>query len=168
VSSLRKRPLKARRPVPEPDDADAAELAAVALLARRDFGSAELAARLLERGYEAGLVAQLIASLQERRALDDARFAGHYVSYHAARGQGPARIRRDLDALGVAGALCEEALAAGPDWRALARDVRRRRFGPELPADWAEKGRQARFLQYRGFTNDHIRIALGPDFDPDT
>jgi SOS response regulatory protein OraA/RecX len=67
---------------------------------------------------------------------------------------------------GVAAALVEEALASVADWAALAREVRRRRFGPEPPADWKEKGRQARFLQYRGFSNDHIRSALGAEFDP--
>ena len=167
MPSLRKRPLKARRAASQPDDPAAAELAAVGLLARRDYASADLAARLCERGYEAGVVATLVADLQERRVLDDARYAGHYVSYHAGRGQGPARIRRDLDTLGVAAPLIDEALAAGPDWAALARDVRRRRFGAEPPAEWAEKGRQARFLQYRGFSNDHIRLALGPDFELD-
>jgi regulatory protein len=46
-------------------------------------------------------------------------------------------------------------------------EVRNRKFGPEPPADWPEKARQARFLQYRGFSSDHIRLALGADFDLD-
>jgi len=140
----------------------------VTLLARRDFGSAELAGRLRERGYDEPTVATVIASLLERRALDDARFAMHFVAYRAGRGQGPARIQRELGDLGVEAVLVEEAVAAGPDWLALARDVRRRRFGAEAPEDWAEKSRQARFLQYRGFSNDHIRTAIGPDLDLDS
>ena len=69
----------------------------------------------------------------------------------------------------VAAALAEiaEALQAGPDFAALCRDVRRRRFGAELPAEWKERARQSRFLQYRGFSSDHIRSAFGPDFDPE-
>ncbi len=78
------------------------------------------------------------------------------------------RIRRDLGQAGVAAPLIDAALAAVGDWAGIARQVRRRRFGAKAPASWAEKGRQARFLQYRGFTNDHIRSALGPDFDPDS
>jgi len=47
--------------------------------------------------------------------------------------------------------------------------VRARRFGAEVPADWREKARQARFLQYRGFSADHIRSALGAsDFETDS
>lgn len=104
-----------------------------------------------------------LAGLVEERALDDLRFAQNYVSFHAARGQGPVRIGADLAALGLTPVEIEAALGAGPDWRALAREVRARKFGAGPPGSWAEKGRQARFLQYRGFSSDHIRFALGSD-----
>jgi regulatory protein len=122
---------------------------------------------LRERGYEPELIEALIEQLRARRMLNDERYAGHFVEYHSARGQGPVRIRRDLGAAGVDAELIEGALASGPDWAALAREVRRRRFGPKVPDTWREKGRQARFLQYRGFSNDHIRTALGADFELD-
>ena len=57
--------------------------------------------------------------------------------------------------------------AAAEDWAALAREVRRRRFGLSPPGDYAERARQARFLQYRGFSNEQIRAALGPGEDTD-
>ncbi|HTV77182.1 MAG TPA: regulatory protein RecX [Steroidobacteraceae bacterium] len=151
----------AGEPSPRPD----ARRAAVALLARRDFACGELAARLQQGGYDAQAVAAVIADLKAERVLDDARFAGHYVAYHAQRGQGPRRIALDLGTRGVAPAQVEAALAAGPDWAALAREVRNRRFGRTLPVSWPEKARQGRFLQYRGFSSDHIRSALGPDFE---
>ena len=166
MPSLRKRAPR-RIEAPDPRDAAAAELAAVTLLARRDYACGELAGKLRERGYDADVVQQLVDELRGRRLLNDERYAGHFVDYHRARGQGPVRIRRDLEAFDVDAALIDAALAAGADWAAVAREVRRRRFGSEEPADWREKGRQARFLQYRGFSNDHIRAALGPDFEPD-
>jgi regulatory protein len=141
--------------------------AALALLARRDFPSGELRSRLERRGFDAVAVSAVIQELIEERALNDGRFAGNYVSYEAARGRGPVRIRAELTALELPGELIEAALVEGPDWRALAREVRRRKFGPGLPADWTQKARQARFLQYRGFSSDHIRSALGADFDLD-
>jgi regulatory protein len=143
-------------------------MAAVAFLARRDYACGELAGKLRERGYDAGMVQALVADLADRRLLDDERYALHFAEYRRARGQGPVRIRRDLEAFSVADAYIEAALAAVPDWSAVARDVRRRRFGAVAPTDWAEKGRQARFLQYRGFSNDHIRSALGPDLELDS
>ena len=147
----------------------AAERLAYVFLARRDHSAAELADRLCDKGHEAGLVAAVIEQLRERGYVDDGRFAAHYVTAHAGRGQGPLRIRRELEGLGVAGEVVAEALGNGPDWGQLAREIRGRRFGAEPPQSWPDKARQGRFLQYRGFSPDHIRSALGapdPDLDP--
>ena len=164
-----------RRRVSDPDKAEAkardpaaARAAAIAQLARRDFASGELRLKLESHGYDKAIVATLVGELIEERVLDDARYAEHYVAYHAERGHGPLRIAAELRSLGVADALVDAALATGPDWRALARDVRVRKFGAEPPEEWAERTRQARFLQYRGFSSDHIRIATGADFDADS
>jgi regulatory protein len=148
-----------------PPDPQKARLAAVALLARRDFATGELAARLREDGYPDDAVAALIADLTQGRILDDGRFATHFVAYHAERGQGPRRIARELAQRGVSQAHIDVALASGPDWAARAREVRVRRFGLTIPDSWAEKAKQGRFLQYRGFSSDHVRSALGPDFE---
>jgi regulatory protein len=152
---------KARRP------RDVRE-AAIALLARRDYSRSELERRLGSQGYGPEDVTALVREFTENRALDDTRFAQNYVSYHAARGQGPVRIHAELEALGVAAGLIEAALAEGPDWRALALEQCRRRFGALAPAGRREQLRQARFLQSRGFSSDHIRSALGADFDADS
>lgn len=119
------------------------------------------------KGFDPVVVDGAIQDLLEERALNDERYAANYVSYHAARGCGPLRIAAELRALDLSAEMVENALASGPDWRALARDVRVRKFGTEPPADWPEKARQARFLHYRGFSSDHIRLALGTDFDLD-
>ena len=148
-------------------DAGAARMQALAVMARRDHGSRELAGKLAERGFAVDLVATLIEELQDERLLDDARYVEHFVAAHARRGQGPMRIRQDLRQLKVAEELVSQALLAGPDWGAVCREVRVRKFSADIPADWAEKTKQARFLQYRGFSSDHIRLALGPDVDAD-
>jgi regulatory protein len=54
-----------------------------------------------------------------------------------------------------------------PDFLALARAARTRKFGPEIPKDRKERAKQARFLQYRGFSTDHIRAALDGDLEVD-
>jgi regulatory protein len=139
----------------------------MSLLARRDYASGELRAKLEQQGYDGPIVAAVVAELTEERVLNDARYAENYVTYHAGRGQGPLRIAADLKALGMPGEVIEAVLATGPDWRILAREVRVRKFGTQEPPSWPEKARQARFLQYRGFSSDHIRSALGADFDLD-
>jgi len=148
-------------------DPEAVRAAAVRLLARRDFSCAELTERLLGDGCPRDLVEVTVVELRQGRILDDARYAQHYVAYHADRGQGPDRLAAALEERGLAPGLIEAALRSGPDWCALAREVRLGRFGLAPPRTRAEKVRQARFLQYRGFSADHIRSALGPDFDPD-
>ena len=148
-------------------DARAVRNAALALLARRDFASVALCRRLESSGYDTEVVGDTVAALARERMIDDARFGENYVAYHAGRGQGPVRIGADLKAAGLAGDLIDTALAAASDWRARAQAVRSRKFGPELPQTWPEKCRQARFLQYRGFSADHIRAALGTDLNLD-
>ena len=143
---------------------------ATAWLARRDHCGAELAARLERRGFRAALIEQALAALRERGYLDDERYAREFVRVHVARGQGPLRIRYELVGLGLPAVLAESTLQQHAEeqggWAALARRVRRRRFGEEWPAERLERARQARFLQSRGFSPDHIRTALG-QYAPD-
>lgn len=146
-----------------PDDAQATRAAAIALLARRDFASRELSERLIERGFEAAMAASVVTELLGEGVLDDGRYAQNYVTYRAGRGQGPVRIAAELRRRGLAAELIEAALATGPDWRALARKVCRAKFGSQPATSWAERARQARFLQYRGFSSDHIRAATGAE-----
>jgi regulatory protein len=160
---FRGRPRK--RQASDPADAAAADLALTVLLARREHASAEARQKLLDQGYDAAVVEQVLAEFTERHLLDDSRFAEHYVAAHAGRGQGPVRIRHALADLGLAADVIEQSLAEGPDFRKLCRQLRQRRFGDELPPDWTEKAKQVRFLQYRGFSLDHIRSALGPDIE---
>jgi regulatory protein len=147
-------------------DADAARTTAVALLARRDFASGELRKRLRAKAFDTGAVATVIADLTREGLLNDERYALNYVTYRAGRGQGPIRIAAELRGHGLDPAVIETALAGGPDWCSLARKTRTARFGPP-PDSWADKARQARFLQYRGFSSDHIRAATDADFDLD-
>jgi len=137
------------------------------MLARRDHCSAELAARLEARGFDADVVQTTLAELVARGYLDDERYARAWIRAHAARGQGPLRLRQELLAHGLATAIIEGALEAyaseGGEWLRLAREVRLRRFGRAAPRERAELARQMRFLQYRGFSHEHIRQVLGED-----
>ncbi len=143
-------------------DERAVRTAALALLAGRDFGRHELAERLLRKGYPSGLIAVVLDGLMSERLLSDDRYAGQFVGQRAARGKGPVRIRMELRHRGVESATVDDSVAAAEvDWIESARALRRRRFGEGPPADARERAKQARFLQYRGFTAEQIRAALG-------
>lgn len=153
-------------------DASAARAAGITLLARREYASGELAAALVRKGYDQAAATQAVTQMGEERLLNDGRYAEALVRSLTRRGQGPARIRQALSDAGIAPAGIEAALATAPDFANLAGEVRRRRFGEALPAEWAEKARQMRFLQYRGFSRDQISAALAGsggdmELDPD-
>jgi regulatory protein len=158
---------RAKREVSTDDSSDLlkARAAAVKLLARRDFASTELKQKLQAQGFDTHVVEEAVGELAGGGILNDARYAEQFVTHHAERGQGPVRIAALLKEQGLPDETIAAALAAGPDWRARAREVRIRRFGLPEPATWPEKAKQGRFLQYRGFSSDHIRAALGPDVD---
>jgi regulatory protein len=164
----RRRPERSAAHALAAGDEAAARLAALRLLNRRDYCAAELTARLVERGAAEADAAAVVTQLGCERLVDDARYAEHFVAWHAGRGQGPLRIAQELRELGVEPGLVVQAVEAGsPVWRERCTQVRRRRFGEELPAEWKERARQARFLQYRGFSADQVRAALGHDIELD-
>jgi regulatory protein len=156
----------AGRPV-EPLDARAARVAALDALARRDYASEDLRLKLLEKGYDISVVLPLLGALRDEKLLDDRRYLENFVAYHAAKGQGPLRIRLDLRRHGLQGTLVEEYLDSFPEWIAQLEKARVKKFGAQLPQDYAGRQRQARFLGYRGFTSAQIRMALGFDVDLD-
>jgi regulatory protein len=155
------------RPV-EPLDARAARVAALDALARRDYASEDLRLKLLQKGYDASVVLPLLDALRDEKLIDDRRYTESFVAYHAARGQGPLRVRLDLQRHGVQGPLVDECLEKYPDWIAQLQKARLKKFGAQVPKNYADRRLQARFLSYRGFTSAQIRMALGFDVELDS
>ena len=137
---------------------------AMDLLARREHSHLELEHKLSSRGMDAEIIHAVLIELKGDELLDDDRFAESFVSHRVSRGQGPVRIREDLKQRGVQGEHVE-ILLRGHDWLALARDVRRQKFGGETPHEFSERARQARFLTYLGFTSEQAMAALGGEDD---
>ena len=142
------------------------EVVAVRLLSRREHSTEELKRKLATKGYPEASIEAVLDKLGKKQWVSDQRFAANYVHHHARRGQGPVRIRAQLRQQGVTDDRIQQEMgAAERDWNGLAAEVRRRKFGAGLPKTAAERAKQARFLQYRGFNSDQIRAAL--KFDPD-
>jgi regulatory protein len=110
--------------------------------------------RLRRRGAPAPVAAEVLADLTARGYLDDAAFARHWVATRSARGYGPARLRAELRARGVAGSLVDAALAAqGDDELERARAVARRRLPALQRADRTRAAARLRdHLVRRGYS----------------
>jgi regulatory protein len=151
---------------PEAVDEAACKRTAVELLARREHSRLELERKLATRGFPEAVIGPALDALEQSGVLVAHRFTESFIRSRIAKGQGPARIRAELAERGVAGEQAAEHLRGGDvDWQAAARAVRSKRFGAEPPRDFRERARQARFLQYRGFTADQVRAALELDAD---
>jgi regulatory protein len=168
VRTPKKRSLRREgRDEVDPLDGRAARAAALDILSRRDYSSGELRSKLRGKGYDPGMIAELIERLSAEKLLDDARYLENFVAYHASRGQGPNRVGADLRRLGLPAAEIEATLAAYPDWLSQLKRAREKKFGTSLPTNYADRQRQARFLAYRGFSGAQIRAAMGFDTDLD-
>jgi regulatory protein len=143
---------------------------AVTLLARRDYSSVDLKKKLAERGYTEHAREVVVDDMVSMNKVNDERFGQNLVAFRARRGHGPARIRQQLKKSGLTREAIDGAVKGeeAPDFLALARATRIRKFGPEIPKDRKERARQARFLQYRGFSTDHIRAVLEGDPEDDS
>jgi regulatory protein len=134
---------------------------AMDFLARREYGQAELVRKLADKGYQRRITEDEVVRLAEEGLQSDTRFADSFVQSRINQGKGPVRIRVDLAQRGIRDGVIEGAIeTADVDWFELAEAERVKKFGPEVPAEFREKARQMRFLQYRGFEQDHISAAF--------
>ncbi len=133
-------------------------LQALKLLARRDYSRAELRSRLLPHADSADALDAELDRLQATQLLSDSRYATQRV---AARGQryGDTRLRQELRQRGVSDDEIALALPEAGDEMERCQQVWARKFG-QLPDSPAERARQMRFLQYRGFSATAIRHVL--------
>lgn len=139
---------------------DAHEIA-LRLLTRREHASGELARKLQQRGVSREQAHEALAALHEQGWQSDKRFAEQFARDHAARGDGPLKIRAAMQQRGVSASLIDEALRElEVDWLASAGAARCKRFGVELPQDAADSMRQQRFLLTRGFSASDARSAV--------
>lgn len=106
--------------------------------------------------YDVAVVDRVVATLKEKRILNDRRTAEEAVA-RASRGKpiGRERLRQSLLARGAAEEVVSEALEGYADEAELARQALAGRFGAD-----DSPGKAGRYLISRGFDEDTVRSAL--------
>ena len=132
---------------------------ALRLLARREHTRVELQRKLMQKCPDASSteIKTVLDALAAENSLSEERFTGAYIRMRVARGFGPLRILSELNERGIA-AECATPHFAEIDWIDCAVLTREKRFGKTLPMDLTERSQQMRFLEYKGFSHEQIRL----------
>lgn len=137
---------------------------ALALLSRRDMGRAEFVAKLIASGFEKPEVEEAATWCHSQSFLNETRYVED-VAHRLSVKYGTSRVANTLRSKGVTEKAIAEAL---PDLKVSELDQARllwaRKFGsPGQNA--AEKAKQMRFLQSRGFSFDTIKKVVRGESD---
>ncbi|MEQ8289012.1 MAG: regulatory protein RecX [Gammaproteobacteria bacterium] len=130
-------------------------------LARREHSRRELRQKLSRNCKDDELIEELLDKLSAEGLQSDARFAESFVQQRYNKGQGPLKIKQELNQRGIDTGLIADCLNADQlDWLALAEQTRVKKFGSDVPRDYQNKAKQSRFLYSRGFTSEQISLVL--------
>jgi regulatory protein len=139
---------------------------ALQYLAYRPRTAHEVRQKLRQSGFEEEIVTQVMERLQARGDVNDAAYAQAYLKTRLdRRGEGPQRIRRDLQRRGIHQALLHETLQqclTAEDMLAAARTQAARRW-PRLAreADPAKRRKKlGDFLYRRGFPYELVQQVM--------
>ena len=133
---------------------------ALKLLARREHSARELKRKLAARGISDHDAAAAVEHAMAENWQSDTRYAEMLVRSRVNQGYGPVRNEAELEVAGVPSEQIRAALeTAGVDWRGLAREAHAKKFGTP-PKSSAERAKQYRYLQGRGFDGSQIAATL--------
>jgi regulatory protein len=126
-------------------------------LARREHSEQELRRKLKARAGDDDAVEEVLRQLKDERLQSDERFTEAYVHHRVNAGIGPLKIRYELRQKGIDESLADAILEPmAEQWEAMMRRQRERKYGEVIPSAYAERMKQARFLQNRGFSPESV------------
>jgi regulatory protein len=133
---------------------------ALKLVAGREYSSKILRQKLLEFEFDVESIELVLQHFIEKNWVNDQRYAEMYVRKKWRAGLGPVRISRELQHNGVGqhakAALDQEEI----DWFEAAKQVFIKKYKNYTQNDLKALAKQTRFLQYRGFSFEHIQYVL--------
>lgn len=131
---------------------------ALSLLERRDYGSEELCAKLVEKGVEPDEARAAVRYMVRVGFIDDERYAAMVVRHYAAKGYGIGRVREELRRRKLDRELWDAALAELPEPDETVDALLRAKLrGKAADRDTIRKAGAA--LVRRGFTWEAVKAA---------
>ncbi len=138
---------------------------AIQVLTPREHSIHELRLKLIKRNIDREKIEAILMYLIELNYLSDERFAEAYVAERTRKGDGPNKIRSNLQKRGVNRALIEKFVSLDDDyWADQAINVMRKRFpayddemGPLQLAEWTKR---RNLLMNRGFPVHIVRMVV--------
>ena len=141
----------------EVDPVNEARHHAVRLLVNREHSYYELHQKLVQKGHDSVSVTTALDDLVARGKLSDERFTEMFIKSRVNRGTGPNKIMAELLQKDVSDSIIFQGLReCNVDWLILAEQTRQKKFGNVIPASYDERMRQARHLQNRGYSAEHM------------
>ena len=128
---------------------------ALNMLIRREHSQLELSNKLQLKGFDDVDIKHSIDLLIEQKYQSDERFSEAFTLMRYNQGKGPVIISSELKKRGI-----ENFDLSIFDWFELVKQVRKKKFGQNLPLDYKTQAKQKRFLQSRGFGFDQINKAF--------
>ena len=125
---------------------------AMDFLALREYGQKELINKLRSKGFSDEVSSSVVERLTEDGLQNDSRFIESFIRSRIKQGKGQLKITQELEQKNLPSQSIFSALDnLDMNWLELAHEVRIKKFGNNLPADFNKKAKQIRFLQSRGF-----------------
>jgi len=117
--------------------------------------SIELSNKLQLKGFDFADIKPSVDLLIEQKYQSDERFTEAFILMRYNQGKGPVIISSELRKRGI-----ESFDLSIFDWFELVKEVRKKKFGQNLPSDYKTQAKQKRFLASRGFSFDEINKAF--------
>jgi len=130
---------------------------AMDLLSRREHSTYELTLKLKKRNFDMDEITAALDRLQQENLQSDSRFIESVVNSRVSAGFGPVKIKYELRQKGISVEWVDDYFSGMTvEWEQLMAAQRSKKFGQDIPVDYREKMKQARFLQNRGFSTESV------------
>ncbi len=130
-------------------------------LARREYSQQELMQKASTKGFDSELADEVLSELLSEGYQSDQRYAEMLVRSRINKQTGPFKIKMELKQKGVPApevALAFENIEC--DWFELALEAAQKKSSSWRSFEFEDQAKMTRFLQGRGFEQDHIQHAI--------